>query len=110
MQLLCLIWGSSGEDTKHHAAHVLADVRSGYYQSKAVDNCFQLLSRQTLEEEEEEKRGKKTRLHRLLQCETIPPLLTSKNGAFREGKKSKPFRFGITIIKRLTGAIFLVEN
>lgn len=54
-----MIWGSSGEDTKHHAAHVLADVRSGYYQSKALDNCFQLLSRQTLEEEEEEEERKK---------------------------------------------------
>lgn len=28
----------------------LADVRGGYYQSKALDNCFQLLSRQTLKE------------------------------------------------------------
>lgn len=36
------------KDIEDNAIHGLADVRAGYYPSKALDNCFQLLSGQTL--------------------------------------------------------------
>lgn len=42
--------GLQWKDIEDNAVHGLADVRGGYYQSKALDNCFQLLSRQTLKE------------------------------------------------------------
>lgn len=42
--------GLQWKDIRDNAVHGLADVSAVYYHSKALDNCFQLLSRQTLKE------------------------------------------------------------